>query len=372
MNRKLILFLVGSIAFLSCDSPDLLQEQDVKNGVSLTRKQRQSSMFSYIESIKIDNSIDCESNILIFPSWEKLWETADKLDEMIDDECNVFDATVPDSLTDEEYDILAYTAGFDEDNVLVKFENDLGFCSLRKKVEVLENRWLELQGDEDWNINEDPDNHFIYDETERALFSINNEVIIGEKKTGYVYYKLIDNFKWIEVHNWDLEAIIQVRRGFIPTNNPNIIVRKIKVNKDLQSSAECKTHIKKTQYFQNGKNRIKIKSKVINNDSWGAKKISALTVGYKKKNGKWKRARTRIAAGVTGSDIANNSVLYQNCGIAFEKHKVKEKRRRRVKAKIRGQRFDGASLIIGIKPQKAYSYHKQDSINLRLDYYDMY
>ncbi|KQS46097.1 MAG: hypothetical protein DCE86_06415 [Flavobacteriaceae bacterium] len=330
-------------------------------------------MFSYIESIKIDKGSDCGSDILIFPSWEKLWETADKLDEMIDKECDLFDATIPDNITDEKYDDLADIAGFDEDNVLVRFEDDLAFCSLRKKVEVLENKWIESQGDGDWNINEDPDNHFIYDETERALFSVNNEVIIGEKKTGYIYYKLIDNFNWIEVHDWDINAIKQVSRGLIPTNNPNVIVvKKIKTNENLQSSAECKTHIKKTRYYLNGTNRIKIKSKVINNDSWGAKKISALTVGYKKKNGKWKRARTRIAAGVTGSDIANNSVLYQNCGIAFEKHKVKEKRRRRVKAKIRGQRFDGASLIIGIKPQKAYSYHKQGSINLRLDYYDMY
>lgn len=158
----------------------------------------------------------------------------------------------------------------------------------------------------------------------------------------------------------------------MPTNNPNVIVKKTKVNENSQSSAECKTHIKKIQYHQYGTNRIKIKSKVINNDFWGAKKISALTVGYKKKNGKWKRARTRIAAGVTGSDVTNNSVLYQNCEIVFEKHKVKEKRRRRVKAKIRGHRFDGVSLIIGVKPQKAYSYHKQGSINLRLDYYDMY
>ncbi|WP_157486184.1 hypothetical protein [Flavobacterium sp. Leaf359] len=370
--KKQLLLLVG-ITILSCDSPDSFQKQNVENNNSFVRRERRSSMFSYIESIKIDKGSDCGSDILIFPSWEKLWETADKLDEMIDKECDLFDATIPDNITDEKYDDLADIAGFDEDNVLVRFEDDLAFCSLRKKVEVLENKWIESQGDGDWNINEDPDNHFIYDETERALFSVNNEVIIGEKKTGYIYYKLIDNFNWIEVHDWDINAIKQVSRGLIPTNNPNVIVvKKIKTNENLQSSAECKTHIKKTRYYLNGTNRIKIKSKVINNDSWGAKKISALTVGYKKKNGKWKRARTRIAAGVTGSDIANNSVLYQNCGIAFEKHKVKEKRRRRVKAKIRGQRFDGASLIIGIKPQKAYSYHKQGSINLRLDYYDMY
>lgn len=360
--------LMGLVA-ISCEDSDLSQEQNAKNDNSLM--QRQSSMFSYIESIRINNGVDCENNILIFPSWEKLWETADKLDEMIDSDCDAFDATVPNNLSDDQYDALAEASGFDEDNTLIKFEEDLAFCSLRRKIESLENEWLELQGDGVWNINEDPDNHFIYDETERALFSINTEVIIGERKSGYVYYKLVNDFNWIEVHNWDLEAITQVSNGNIPTNNPNVIVKEIKREENPPNSTECKTHVKTAQYHLNGSNRIKRKSKVINNNSWGAKKISALTVGYKKKNGKWKRRRTWITAGVTGNNGTNNSIVYHNCGTAYEKHKAKERRRRRVKAKIRGHQFDGGSLIIGVKPQKAYGYHKQGSIDLKLDYYDM-
>ncbi len=361
-----ILILIG-VVVVSCEKIDL---SDEKNDNSL--KLRRSSIFSYIETIQINNGIDCENNILIFPSWEKLWETADKLDEMIEYECDAFDAKIPIDITDDEYDTLADMAGFDEDNALIKFENDLGFCSLRRKIEILENDWLERQGDGEWSISEDPDNHFIFDETERTLFSRNTEVIIGDTKAAYVYYKLIDDFSWIEVHNWDLEAIIQISKGFIPSDNPNVIIIDSEKKENSQNSSDCKKHIKKTQHRENGPNRIKIKSKVINNDRWGAKKISALTVGYKKKKGKWKRSRTWITAGITGVYGTNNCILFQDCMRAFEKHKVKERKRRRVKAKITGHTYEGASLIIGIKPQKAYGYHKQGSIDLKLDYYDMY
>lgn len=370
MRKNLLkLTMFFGLMAVSCDKEELLQEQNIKNDSSIAQKQ--SSMFSYIQSIKINNGVDCENNILVFPSWEKLWDTADKLDEMIDYECDMFDATVPNNITDDDYDALADAVGFDEDNVLRAFENDLAFCSLRRKIERLENDWLEIQGDGEWNTNEDPDNHFIFDETERTLFSANTEVIIGETEAEYVYYKLIDDFNWIEVHNWDLEAIRQISIGVIPINNSNVIVQNIVMDEVPETPVECKKHIKIAKYHVNGSNRIKQKSKVINNSWWGAKKISALTVGYKKKNGKWKRRRTTITAGITGVSGTNNCVLYQKCGIAFEKHKVKERKRRRVKAKIRGHKYKGESLIIGVKPQKAYSYHKQGSINLKLDYYDM-
>lgn len=130
-------------------------------------------MFSYIESTQINNDVDCENNILIFPTWEKYWETIELLDQMIEDDCDSFDATVPNNITDDQYDALADAAGFDEDNVLRNFEEDLAFCSLRRKIESLENDWLDQQGDGQWDINADPDNHFIDDETERTLLSQN-------------------------------------------------------------------------------------------------------------------------------------------------------------------------------------------------------
>ncbi|MBS4041666.1 MAG: hypothetical protein KGZ81_13845, partial [Flavobacteriales bacterium] len=210
MKRILLNFsILLGLVVVSCDNADLSQEQNAKNDNSLM--QRQSTMFSYIESTQINNGVDCENNILIFPTWEKYWETIEVLDQMIENDCDSFDATVPNNITDDQYDALADAAGFDEDNVLRKFEEDLAFCSLRRKIESLENDWLDQQGDGQWDINADPDNHFIDDETERTLLSQNAEVIIGSKERGYVYYKFIDDEgNWIEVHNNDSQAILQV------------------------------------------------------------------------------------------------------------------------------------------------------------------
>ena len=82
MKRILLNFsiLLGFVV-VSCDNADLSQEQNAQNDNSIM--QRQSSMFSYIESTQINNSVDCENNILIFPTWEKYWETIEVLDQMI-------------------------------------------------------------------------------------------------------------------------------------------------------------------------------------------------------------------------------------------------------------------------------------------------
>ena len=69
--KKIILnslILIGLLT-VSCEKADLLQEQNANN--SNTLMQKQSSLFDYIESTNIQNGVECENNILIFPSSEK-------------------------------------------------------------------------------------------------------------------------------------------------------------------------------------------------------------------------------------------------------------------------------------------------------------
>lgn len=384
MKRILLNFsILLGLVVVSCDNADLSQEQNAQNDNSLM--QRQSSMFSYIESTQINNGIDCENNILIFPTWEKYWETIEVLDQMIENDCDSFDATVPNNITDDEYDALADAAGFDEDNVLRKFEEDLAFCSLRRKIESLENDWLDQQGDGQWDINADPDNHFIDDETERTLLSQNAEVIIGSKERGYVYYKFIDDVgNWIEVHNNDTQAISQVSQGNIPTNNPNVVV--VTPKREETSSYSCKDKVKQVAYEVSGGDRLKRISKV--RPAFGTNcnsnpctsvlpsKVKSKTKGYKKKNGKWRARRLWIAVGINGQSQSNSGQRYIDCVEENNLHKFKEKRRRRVKVKattstyipIVGvpQRYNNA-----LQDNKLYSYHKKGNLNVNKDFYDM-
>lgn len=388
MKKILLNFLIlFGLVNVSCENADVSQEQNANSDVSLMQKQ--SSMFNYIESTQINNGVECENNILIFPTWDKYWGTIDQLDVMIDADCDAFDANVPNNVTDDQYDALADAAGFDEDNVLRKFEEDLEFCSLRRKIESLENAWLELQGDGQWNADEDPDNHFIDDETERTLLSENAEVIIGDKKRGYTYYKFIDDEgNWIEVSNSDLnvisEIVNQINQGTIPTNNPNVTV--VTPKRDEQSGYSCKDKVKEVKYEELGGDRLKRISKV--RPAFGTNcssnpctsvfpsKMKAKTKGYKKKNGKWKARRLWIAAGINGATQPEQGLRYIDCASENSVHKFKEKRRRRVKVKtttttyipVAGtpQRFNNA-----LQDNKIFSYHKKGNLIVNKDFYDM-
>ena len=387
MKKPFFIFITTSMLLISCHKNDLSEDQNLLNTSSVT--QRQSSIFSYIESISIDNGVDCPSNILIFPSWDSYWSTIDQLDFMIEADCDAFDATVPNNITDDQYDALADAAGFDEDNILRRFEDDLQFCSLRRKIESLESTWLDQQGDGQWNPDEDPDNHYIDDETERSLLSFNVEVIIGDKRSGYTYYKILDDEgNWIEVYNEDLAVISQIAHqinsGNIPLDNPNVTI--VDPKKNDQPSYNCKDKVKEVKYEVVGSDRLKRISKV--RPSFGTNcnsnpctsvfpsKIKAKTKGYKKKNGRWKARRTWIAAGINGTLQSDQGLTYIDCAYENGVHKYKEKRRRRVKVKtttstyipIQGvpQRYNNA-----LQDNKVFSFHKKGNLTINQDFYDM-
>lgn len=172
MKAKILNFtilLLGSIV-ISCESADAIQQESQEQKDDLSKKQ--SSLFSNVSATRINsNSGKCQNDILIFSSWDDYWKTIDLLDEMIESDCDMFDSKVSADWTDDEYDAAATKVGFDEDNALRKFESDLSFCSLRKKIDILETEWLNIQDDGEWDENTDPDNHFIDDVTERSLLS---------------------------------------------------------------------------------------------------------------------------------------------------------------------------------------------------------
>lgn len=357
-----------------------MNNQNAKDQIVIAK--RESSFFSYIEATQINENSECPNNILIFPTWDKYWETIDALDQMIEDECDAFDATVPSNTSDDDYDALANAVGFDEDNVLLSFEEDLGFCSLRTKLLLLENDWLDQQGSGEWDASTDPDNHFIDDDTERAILSHDAEVIIGDIQRGYVYYKFLDDVgNWIEVHNSDFDAMAQVSNGNIPTNNPNVIV--VTPERE-EGSSTCKDKVKEVKYQALGDNRIKRISKVrpafgtnySTNSSVQPSKIKVKTKGYKWKNGKWRNRRTWVAAGINAEISSNHGLRYIDCIHESEIYKFKEKRRRKAKVKSTTTTYIA---VIGVpqrnnnelQDNKLYSYHKQGVIIVNKDFYDM-
>ena len=369
-----IAFLL-TFSFNSCDKAEL-NENEIKqaNKTGSQETIRQSSMFNYIESINVNNGLntECENNFLIFPSWEEYHLTIEKLDELTENYCNAFDANIPANISDEQYYALCESAGFDEDNVLRQFEENLAFCSLRQKINVAEDAWLDTQSETGPFVGNDPDDDFIDDETERALLNEGHEVIIGDRKKGYVIYKFIDDLgNFYQINNMDLELLQAINNGQVPVGNPNLVINSTKPSDD-----ECKQKVKEKKFEENGIYRFKRISKIRKSIDYEIRysKIRATTKGYKLKKGKWKRRRTDITASIGAVDSNTNGFIYVECNKEQELLKTKSKKRRRVSVEKKcpdlisvNDKLDSWSII----DNKIYSFHQQVNFNVSKDFYDM-
>jgi hypothetical protein len=387
--KKYLIFSIFCLIFQSCNFEDINEENEVDE-TKKTKKNlnnetlRQSNMFPYIESIHIDNGLEneCKNNILIFPTWSDFNNTVEMLDKMTEIHCDQFDATLPADISEDLYNQKADDIGFDEDYIIKKFEDDLYFCSLRSKIDREETDWLDQQGDGEWDLESDPDNDFIDDETERALLSYGHEVIIGTRDKGYKIYKLNDaNGNFYEILNMDTNAISQINTGNTNLNNPNVI-------KYIPSPKPetCKGKVFESKIEENGEYRIKRKSIIRhpfgtnnnNNSNILPGKIKAKTVGYKKVRGRWKKRRTWITAGINGEDSNTDGYTFANCTTQSNGlRKVKTKCRRKVKVKFTSLTYnDPLQLpnqnVINLKNNKVFSFHAQGGVlNVNIDYYDM-
>lgn len=378
-NVLKIAFLL-TLSFNSCDKAELTQNEITQaNKTSSQETMRQSSMFNYIESINVNNGLntECENNILIFPSWEKYHLTIEKLDELTEIYCNAFDANIPADISDEEYDALCESAGFDEDNILRQFEEDLAFCSLRQKINVAEDAWLDTQSETGPFVGDDPDDDFIDDETERALLNEGHEVIIGDRKKGYVIYKFIDDLgNFYQINNMDLEVLQSINHGEVPVGNSNLVI-----NSPKPSNAECKKEVKESTTEYGTVNRFKRISKVRKSLSGpgpipgdiSPSKIRATTKGYKLKRGKWKKGRTNITASINGINLSTSGIIYVECSKEQELLITKSKKRRRVSIKRKCPEifYNDERDSWNVIDDKIYSYHQQGSLIVNKDYYDM-
>lgn len=371
--KKILFFLIAiTYVLVSCDSSledSFLDQQTTKkerNGkdcIFENQEKKYSVFFPDVYSIHL-NAINssCYFNILVIPSWNDYENIIDKLDDLVETYNNDFDNQTS-LITDEDaLSDYADNIGFDEDAPLTKFEAELKFCSLRKKLLNSETQWLSQQGDGDWNGDNDPDNHFIDDDTERSLLSENSEVIIGTCESGYKYYKF---YEWgvigIDITSMDnvnqlisslnnlgenptQEAVISFANSILTKENVIVLAD----NNNNASESICR---KKSGRFQDyhklsKKHRMKKVWKVKNyalvigtggdtngdgyTDSNGLftllnPKIKAKTKAYRKKAGIWMRARHTVEARIIG----------QVGGCSDAVMSINEHKRRKSKAKVK-------------------------------------
>lgn len=351
----------------------------------------ESTIIPGVKAVNIENGISttCRNNLLIFPTLQDYENSILKLDQMIEEHNDAFDQQTI-NMTDAEADDYAEEIGFNEDLPLLKFEEDLGFCSLRQQIETMEEEWLSQQGDGAWNLDFNPDSHYIDDETERALLSVGSEFIIGDCKNGYTYFK---KFDWgtVEIEINDLSSlstfVTALNNIVSPTNingatlaqvtelvNASDTPNKITI-KDIGAvigaigqlpSSECKDNAKeKAEHIFNADRRIIWKHKygrLLNGGGNVVIRAKSITKSYRKKKGKWKKYRATISAGFSGS-------AFLICSTAESLNSNTSKKRKRIKLMKYTSDIAGNNQQKKLKPNGLFSTHTQEGNSYQNEVY---
>lgn len=352
--KSIIAAFICSITIISC-SNELEQEQ--ANDVQKLYVNSEN-----IFAITIPNGLsnDCDHNLLIFPDFQTFRNKSESLDDENELQNDLFDQSVDPSLTDEEVEQFAIEQGFDEDGVFINFEEQFSFCSLRKQIYDAETDWLAIQGDGDWNINEDPDNHFIEEEYIRTLVNEGAEVGIGNNES-YVIYKFTSMHSWIEIHNQDFNALSQINQtGTIPTNNSNVIV--VNTNSDPSSSCKDDEDFRRFKKFP-GKTRIKMIDKYSKEGLISNAKVKTKTKYYRKKLGIWFRGKTTIG-------VKLESLVPLLCNATGDIPTPEVKTAKRSKIKLRWDQNQMPPGAPEIQEARTFSTHSRRSNEIVIDLYN--
>jgi hypothetical protein len=317
--KKILILVLATILISGCKKHQPTQ---------ISSEQNHENIYARSGSITVFH------DMLSFPSMEVFQETAAELDNSIAEANEAFLEMYP-NLPSNVIDSIADSIGFNEDQPLINFENSYSYTSLRQSIAEAEEAWLETDGE---NLELDPDNHFVVDETERTLLNHKAEVMID----GIIYIMLETG--WVEIYNQDLTIVEQIENSTIdiyadPTPLDLEKWRNVNFAKTTQgSTTECdaKANIRDIQYKPNNENDKRIKCILsVWNNPWDHRAVAKVK-SYKKKNGKWKKYNEGIWVRVVGEVVTNNETCeHVNVDIASDSYtpSIKTKNAKKLKAK---------------------------------------
>lgn len=269
------------------------------------------------------------------------------------------------SLDDDTFNAKAEQLNFDEDQPLKDFESLFSLSSLRNKISLEEDTWLD---NTTLDPNTDPKSNTTIDgEIFQSVFNAQGEMRIGD--SIYIEKPYIDVLRTVGggpdtkalilIINGDINVLNQIRaRSFLTgadfTSNrgqTGAFYNKAKPVTDNydKSASGCKAYKKsfKDFFYDNENKKYYVEAKIRNYGFWF--NIAAQTIPYKKKsNGKWKRWKTDI--GVTLGGSVNNN----DCSLSSPvSRKEKFKRRKSVSVRI----IDFFIVVRVKNPYDIYSNH---------------
>lgn len=154
---------------------------DIKSGTPIPVQ-----AFSTSPCVDAIKSVAFDGTMLVFQNGSQFTRVMECLAQQVDDHGDGFESQTT-AMTDDEASDYAESIGFDDDQPLINFENNLGFYSLRTQIASDLVQWLNHPVLDE---NTDPDNHVVIDDVLRALLNPAGEVKVG----GTVYnFTTLDN-----------------------------------------------------------------------------------------------------------------------------------------------------------------------------------
>ncbi len=251
---------------------------------------------------KVRNQCDGEG-ILSFKNEDAYLSTMKQLKELTLEHTKAIQNQIGEVSTDAFVRIYE-EKGFNNKQVLFDFSEKMGINSLFTDLYNKEAAWLENGGT---NINEDPDNHFVSDVYERALFNTNSEVIVGNK----IYKKLENGHLIISDLNFDLLCSLRTNMDLLRLPKGVEFVGDLTDGSGKRMAA-CASSRADWGYERsrnaNGEENFRIKWKVeINAPIFGTRNVKAITTNYwckkNRNNGNcksWKKQAATTTSKVSG------------------------------------------------------------------------
>jgi len=308
------------IGFVACQKEKLHNptnssefQYDVKSQINFSSIETKSKGF------KSSNGSD---QILVFKDMETFKATLSELERQTRELDSAFVEFYKD-LDEEAINEKEEEIGFNEEKPLFDFENTVGFNSLHQKIAIEEEQWL---NQEELNMENDPDNHFIFENELQSLLNADGEVMIGKS-----IYKLTED-GYFEIIDGDLKTLSLLDDN---NNDKNSLPENVIFVGDNCSSCKasgCNSNKRNSSYKSSGSYRIKW---VVSHWTypWG-RRVASKVDNYKKKKNRWKKYRTYCWARVYGSisDAAGNcdgsvtfntsSGVYASANAKHVEHKI--------------------------------------------------
>lgn len=298
----------------------------------------------------IDNGMPSrgENNILVFPSQQSFLSTIENLELLVENYDDDF-LNQHSSLNEDELEQLEDALNYNSDFPLEQFEVSHSFYSLRYHYNIKEDDWLANSDNANWTWNDDPTIDLLVEGVEQTVYNPYYEFIVCKTLYKLTYSGIV----YIPIDNPNLTKILtNINNGQDPSvvipSLGGVIVDKdnnsIKLNLPEPSvvvfepfadnTTECVFNINRTKRFVHpNENNRSINAKQKMKTGPFNKTYKAVTKSYKWKNGKWKKRRTHISAGIQGNTHDPNFGC-SSTSFVVENKSIKKKKRREIAVRI--------------------------------------